>query len=82
MKKWNNDLNVFREEFGKINNDNYSKEFNETTLSKCFLNKEDYETKQKLENLYKKLINRSNEIEEAIPVGISGLYHRKRSNTE
>ena len=82
MKKWNNNLNVFREEFGKINNDNYSKEFNETTLSKSFLNKEDYETKQKLENLYKKLINRSNEIEEAIPVGISGLYHRKRSNTE
>ena len=82
MKKWNNDLNVFKEEFRKINNDNYSKEFNETTLSKCFLNKEDYETKQKLENLYKKLFTRSNEIEDEIPVGVSGLYHRKRSITE
>ncbi len=77
MKKWNNDLNIFREEFEKINNDNYSKEFNETTLSKYFFNKEDYETKQKLEKLYKKLVTRSNEIKDEIPVGVSGVYHRK-----
>ena len=81
--KWNNDsLNDFREKFIKINNDNYSKKFNETPLSKCFLNKEDYKTKQKLEKLYKKLVTRSNEIKEPIPAGISRLYNKRGNNSK
>ena len=80
---WNNDsLNDFRKEFKKINNDNYSKKFNETLLSKCFLNKEDYETKQKREKLYKKLVTRSNEIKEPIPAGISRLYNKRGNNSK
>ena len=77
INKWNkNDLKDFKGNFGQINNDDYSKEFNETPLSKCFLKKKDYKTEQKLRELYKKLVTRSQEIENQIPFGISRLFNK------
>ena len=77
INKWNkNDLKDFKGNFGQINNDDYSKEFNETPLSKCFLKKKDYKTEQKLRELYKKLVTRSQEIKNQIPFGISRLFNK------
>ena len=41
-----------------------------------FSQKKDYKTEQKLRELYKKLVTRSQEIKNQIPFGISRLFNK------